>query len=128
MLQNNRRRNDNEFKRYGSDKENLLQDMEARDRIVFIRKVYTILSIQLSFTTAFVGLTMLSEEFWIPIFANKAIQLCVMFMYFGTFCALLCCGYDKKFPINFALLAVFTGCVSFLVATTCARYPPIKVF
>ena len=80
------------------------------------------------FTAGFVGVTMLDEEAWTPYFMSNPIKMAVLTVYIMSICALICCGFDKKFPVNFALLAVFTVCVSFIVATTCARYNPLSVF
>ena len=48
-------------------------------------------------------------------------------VYIATICALVCGGMHRKVPINFALLAVFTLCVSFIVGTECAKYAPSSV-
>ena len=67
-------------------------DETKEDRMGFIKKVYGILSVQLSFTAAFVFSVMMSEEFWMPFFANKAIDITVLVVYIITICALMCCG------------------------------------
>jgi FtsH-binding integral membrane protein len=49
-------------------------------------------------------------------------------LYIVTACALLCCGLDKKVPVNYGLLLVFTLCVSYLVAGVCCVSNPVVVF
>lgn len=50
---------------------------------------------------------------------------------FGTYivsiCAIVCCGFDKKVPVNYVLLAIFTGSVSWLVGGICLMYNPVIV-
>lgn len=96
-------------------------------RFGFIRKVYGILSAQLIFTCMFVFAVMNSESLQKSLL-NGPLITTVFVLYFGTYCALACCGFDKKVPVNYFLLAVFTGCVSFMVSFICLAYPPIIVF
>ena len=51
-------------------------------------------------------------------------------VFFGeifSICALTCTGLDRKFPYNYALLAMFTFCISWIVGIVCmhVRYPVI---
>ena len=45
-----------------------------------------------------------------------------------VYLTLHCCGLDRKVPVNFVLLALFTFCMSWLVATICMFYNQIVVF
>ena len=95
-------------------------------RFGFIRKVYGILSVQLLFTTAFC-LAAMSIENSIVVLFNPAILGAVLATYLSSICALLCCGLDRKVPVNFILLGVFTLCVSWLVAAACVTSEPVAV-
>ena len=93
---------------------------EDETRFGFIRKVYGILSVQLSITAGFCLAAMYVE--WIQkLVMSPALIVCVVVLYIVSICALLCCGLDRKVPVNYALLLVFTVCVSWLVATACVR-------
>jgi protein lifeguard len=48
-------------------------------------------------------------------------------LYFSSFCALACCGLDRKVPVNYLLLSIFTLCVSWIVGCVCARYDQATV-
>ena len=97
-------------------------DESIEDRMGFIRKVYSILAIQLTFTAVFTFAVMLAEKAMLPILASPAVSMFFIPTYIASICALVCCGMDKRFPINYILLAVFTFCVSWIVSLTCLRY------
>ena len=90
-------------------------------RLGFVRKVYSILAFQLLFTTGFVFLAMKSSGLQEAL-GNVGILIPVMVAYIASICAIVCCKMDKKVPVNYILLAIFTVCVSWLVATTTVRY------
>ena len=48
-------------------------------------------------------------------------------LYLCSICALVCCGQHKNYPVNYALLGVFTFSVSYIVAFTTLRYQPLIV-
>lgn len=48
--------------------------------------------------------------------------------YFGSIIMCFCCELDRKVPINYAILSVFTISISYLVSLICCRYPPQIVF
>jgi hypothetical protein len=102
-------------------------DESVEDRMNFIKKVYSILSVQLTFTAAFTFVVMMAESTFMPILANQGVASLVLVTYCVSFCALACCGQDKKVPINYILLAVFTFCVSYIVALTCVKYTVTSV-
>ena len=62
------------------------------------------------------------------IFTNIPILVGVVVAYITTFCALVCCRLDRKVPINYILLLVFTLCVSYIVGSVCIRYNQTLVF
>jgi FtsH-binding integral membrane protein len=43
-------------------------------------------------------------------------------------CALMCCGFDKTYPMNYGFLGAFTFAKSWLIAGICAKAPPMVVF
>ena len=69
----------------------------------------------------------LSEKLLQHLF-NPILMVTVLVMYIFSICALTCCGFDKTVPTNYILLAIFTGCVSYIVSLTTIRYDPIIVF
>ena len=94
-----------------------------------MKKVYGILSAQLTFTALFTLLVMnIGSSTQKAIFMNPALCVIVLVTYFTTFCALICCRLDRKVPINYILLLVFTACVSFIVGSVCIRYNQVLVF
>ena len=99
-----------------------IMDESVEDRMGFIKKVYTILSVQLTFTAVFTFVVMSAQSTFIPILTNPGVSSLIIVAYIGSICALVCCGLDKKLPINYILLAVFTFCVSYIVSLTCLRY------
>ena len=59
---------------------------------------------------------------------NHSIGVMVAILYIISTIALVCCGLDKKVPTNYALLGIFTVCVSWMVAGACVRSKPLIVF
>merc|ERR1712032_1491035 len=114
--------------------ENLFYEpMDDIDRPGFIRKVFGILSIQLIFTALFAGICMhlrMSGYHDFVLFMENPIMLYMVF--FGeifSICALTCTGLDRKFPHNYALLAMFTFCISWIVGIVCMHVRnPVIVF
>ena len=101
------------------DKGSLQNDKDVR--LGFVRKVFGILTAQLGFTAAFCIMAMKSDEFKLVLF-NPTYIWPVIVMYFVSFCAIACCGLDKKVPVNYVLLFIFTACVSWMVGAACTRY------
>ena len=91
-------------------------------RIGFVKKVYGILTAQLLFTTLFVFaacLPNINPEKAEQLTALKAFNQALMnpillgLMVVGlisSMCAIVCCKMDKKVPVNYILLGVFTFC------------------
>ncbi|KAL3320739.1 Fas apoptotic inhibitory molecule 2 [Cichlidogyrus casuarinus] len=79
-------------------------DKAVRNR--FIKKVYTILTVQLLIT-----------------FGIIAVFHFVSAVFFGVYIALVCCGnIRKKYPLNIILLGVLTLAFSYMAATITAFY------
>uniref|UniRef100_W5LRC0 Protein lifeguard 2 n=1 Tax=Astyanax mexicanus TaxID=7994 RepID=W5LRC0_ASTMX len=75
-------------------------------RRIFIRKVYSILMLQLLATLAIVcAFTFASVKFYIQTHPGL---YSLSFLFLGTFLALSCCGDLRQFPWNLILLTVFT--------------------
>lgn len=88
--------------------------------LAFVRKVYSILSVQL-------GLTMIiSAVFMSQATVKTWIQTNIWFMYlnlFATFIVLIGLFFKRKeHPINIILLGLFTTCESFAIGTVVSFY------
>ncbi|KAK7092843.1 hypothetical protein V1264_008528 [Littorina saxatilis] len=88
-------------------------------RRAFIRKVYLILTAQLSVTFGFIAMFIFVEpiKHWVR---TDGMWLYTMayFTFLGTYIALVCCpSVRTNFPGNFICLLVFTLALSFLVGT-----------
>ena len=100
--------------------------MSARNN--FIKKVYTILAIQLSVTVGFVLLNMFNTAF-------SAFQAQNVWLFWVSFVIsiisliVLACvpGVTTKSPINAILLIVFTLAESYIVSFICSLYTPQSV-
>ena len=55
---------------------------------------------------------------------NTACIVVTTVAYISSICALMCCRYDKKVPVNYILLAVFTVATGFMVSMVCVRTDP----
>lgn len=87
----------------------------------FIRKVYSILAVQLSITTGAICAVQFNEtardwainSFWL--------SLTACFVMVFSLCALICC-FGKKVPHNYILMILFTMCEAYFVAGITAFY------
>ena len=104
----------------------LLQKDDPQTRMGFVRKVYGILTVQLGFTALCTATTMSSPTIQKALM-DPGLLTFVVITYFISIIALICCGLDKKVPTNYILLAIFTGCVSYMVSVISCRYDPITV-
>ena len=59
--------------------------------------------------------------------ATRILDGAVVVLYIVSICALVCCGQDKKVPMNYVWLSIFTVCVSYIVGTVCAVTDPKTV-
>ena len=94
-------------------------------RLGFVRKVYGILSAQLSVTAVYCLFVMSLKENHIETLASiysGGLVVTVLIAYIASICALTCCRMDKAVPVNYILLAIFTGCVSYIVGLACLPY------
>ena len=109
-----------------NEKNGLLDgNSEFSDRIGFIRKVYSILSVQLCLTASAITAVKLNDE-WndtmkSPAMGGLAIGLLILSVCIE--CAILCCkSVARKTPTNYILLFIFTACQAFVFAVICSFY------
>uniref|UniRef100_A0A182Q3F2 Uncharacterized protein n=1 Tax=Anopheles farauti TaxID=69004 RepID=A0A182Q3F2_9DIPT len=89
----------------------------------FIKKVYSILSMQLAITFVFVAFVMNHEPTKLWIRRNPGIFWVAFIVMFITMIAICCCGeLRRKAPTNFIFLGMFTFAESFLVSMIAASY------
>lgn len=101
---------------------------DASVRRSFIRKVYSILMLQLSISLAFICLFVFHEptKRWVQ--HQPMLAIIAIVVVFATMIALACCGeLRRKAPMNYVLLIVFTIAESFLLGVTSAQYDAIEV-
>ncbi|CAK60525.1 unnamed protein product (macronuclear) [Paramecium tetraurelia] len=95
-------------------------DSSLTSRLGFIRKVYSILSLQLLFT-ALLTIWCITQE---PV-KNFVVQQIILFVLAAItaivlMCVLLCCKANaRKAPKNYILLSLFTFCEAYVVAFIC---------
>lgn len=101
---------------------------DASVRRGFIRKVYSILMVQLSITLGFICLFVFHEptKRWVQ--HQPMLAIIAIVVVFGAMIALACCGdLRRKAPMNYILLLVFTVAEAFLLGVTSAQYDSIEV-
>lgn len=95
----------------------------------FIRKVYSILTVQLAITLGFIALFMYHRgtKLWVQRHPEMFwIALGVMIV---TLISMACCGsVRRKAPMNFIFLALYTLAQSFLLGVTTANFSSDEVF
>ncbi|XP_072558357.1 protein lifeguard 2-like isoform X1 [Paramormyrops kingsleyae] len=92
-------------------------------RRVFIRKVYTIIMIQLLVTLAIVVLFTFCEPVKIYIHANPGWYWASYVLFFITYLTLSCCAEPRRrFPWNLLLLVIFTLCLSYMTGMLSSFY------
>ncbi|CAL0300598.1 unnamed protein product [Lupinus luteus] len=87
----------------------------------FIRKVYSIIAIQLLATVAvgfFVVTVRPVANFFLGSTAGLVVYILIIFVPFITLCPLS--YYYQKHPVNYLLLAIFTISIAFAVGLSCA--------
>jgi len=96
---------------------------EKSIRLGFIRKVYSILSIQLGITVGFIALFLYHEGIKQWTRENPSFMFATLGVYIVTIIALACCeGIRRKAPQNFIFLSIFTLATSVLVGTISSTY------
>ncbi|CAN4098161.1 unnamed protein product [Withania somnifera] len=90
-------------------------------RWAFIRKVYSILTLQLLLTIAVASVVVTVHpiaHFFVYTGAGLALYILLIITPFITLCPLY--YYHQKHPVNFLLLGLFTASLAFAVGLTCA--------
>ena len=100
-------------------------DGKDEDRMGFIRKVYSILSVQLSLTAASIAVVKLDENLNLaiqqPLYSGIAIGLLIISIIIQI-AIFYCRKVSNKVPLNYILLFIFTGCYCFVFAFICSFY------
>ena len=97
----------------------------------FIRKVYSLLTLQLLFTSGITALFVTNDS--AKSFANtdtgQGLLILSVFITIATFIGPLCCCIDtlRKYPSNYIILSIFTLAMSYMVAIISTRYSQITV-
>ncbi|XP_052894610.1 protein lifeguard 1-like [Anopheles moucheti] len=94
----------------------------------FIRKVYAILTLQLSITFVFVAFVTNHNPTKLWVRQHPGMFWVAFIVMFGTLIAISCCGeLRRKAPANFMFLGLFTFAESFLVSMVAASYSSQEV-
>lgn len=111
-----------------SGNRNIHQEITTMVRLGFIRKVYGILAAQLLLTSLFVTLTF--SDSMAKFFQNSiAIFWTCLGVSLIMGITLICCkSVARTVPTNYILLAIWTFCESWMVATCASFYDPTTVF
>lgn len=92
-------------------------------RAVFVRKVYSILMLQLLFSLAVVALFVFEPHTKMFVRRNTYLYYVSYFIFLGVYIALLCCGkVRRQYPTNMILLSIFTVCMSYMLGTISSFY------
>ena len=93
--------------------------------MAFVRKVYSILAVQLSITTAAIVWVQTSQSANNYMFSHGGTAIAAAFGSIFFLIAIICC-FGRVHPVNLILLFLFTMCESYMVAgLTCAYDPKI---
>jgi len=96
-------------------------------RQVFIRKVYTILTVQLTFTFAMIALFLYEHHVQKFVRQNQWMYFSAYILFFVVYLALSCSpDLRRKHPHNFVLLGIFTVSLSYMTACI-ASYNDLEV-
>ncbi|XP_018336110.1 protein lifeguard 1-like isoform X3 [Agrilus planipennis] len=94
----------------------------------FIRKVYSILMVQLSITMAFIAWFLFHKPTKLWVYNHPELFIISLVILFVSMIALACCGeVRRKAPMNFVLLFLFTLAESFMLACSAASYEAQEV-
>lgn len=92
-------------------------------RHAFIRKVYLILTLQLSFTLGIVALFTLHDGVKSFVRRHSYLYWASYGVFLVTYITLMCCGnVRRKHPWNLILLCIFTGAFTYMVAMISSFY------
>lgn len=101
---------------------------DVRIRHGFIRKTYSIVSLQMLVTTAITATVIFVDDVKHFFYANVWVLYVLMAATFVIMLVLACCeSVARSYPINMILLAVFTVCESFIVGAISSVYDTTTV-
>ncbi|XP_046653753.1 protein lifeguard 1-like isoform X1 [Daphnia pulicaria] len=90
-------------------------------RMVFVRKVYSILMVQLAITVAIISLFVYEPSVQLYAFEHPEMWLITFLMAIGLIIVLARCHeFRRRWPLNLILLGLFTLCEGFLLGTLSA--------
>ncbi|KAL0371269.1 UNVERIFIED_CONTAM: protein LIFEGUARD 2 [Sesamum angustifolium] len=92
-------------------------------RWAFIRKIYSILTVQLLVTIAFAALVVAVHPvatFFAATRMGRAVYVVIVLIPIIVLCPLYCC--KNKHPLNFVLLGIFTLCYGLAFGVVCAFF------
>ena len=87
----------------------------------FVRKVYTILAVQLAVTAAWIAVVQSSTEVRKFVSLNPSIYIVAIVGSIALMCAIICC-FGRQYPLNMILLGAFTLCETYMVAGITSQY------
>lgn len=90
-------------------------------QMAFIRKIYTILTLQLMLTAGTVCLMMFVDSVKDYVQDHAWLTYVAYGLSFVTLIPMICC-FRKRYPMNAILLFFFTICMSFMVGVICTFY------
>ena len=104
----------------GNDEEVTNQFWDTQMRLGFIRKIYGILTIQISFTVFFCLLSVLSPGFKAFQIASPGLfWICLIGTIITSICLICFRSLSRNVPTNYILLGTFTFCEAYLVSFIC---------
>lgn len=107
----------------GSGAPSYSEQMEKVVRMGFVRKVYSVLMVQLAVTFGIVGIFTFSEPVRNFVQSTPELLFSAIGISFVALIAMACCtSVTRTYPYNYLALAVFTLCESYLVGTIASFY------
>jgi len=107
----------------GDNGSKFLDQMDRTIRMGFIRKVYLILSLQLTLTFGMVAAFTFSDDLRRIVQSSPGFLWSAIALSFGTLIAISCCpGVAKSYPTNVLCLALFTLAEGYLVGVIASTY------
>ncbi|KAL1450628.1 hypothetical protein WDU94_002970 [Cyamophila willieti] len=102
---------------------------EKTIRLAFIRKVYSILMVQIGVSAAFIGLFTLHQPTKVWVAQNPILLILAFVTMFVTLICISCCeSVRRTSPMNIIFLGIFTVSESFLLGVSSSRFNGELVF
>lgn len=96
---------------------------DKKVRHTFIRKVYSIISVQLLLTVGIISIFTFVEPVSAFVRRNVAVYYTSYAVFLVTYLVLVCCeGPRRRFPWNLILLTIFTLAMGFMTGTIASMY------